>query len=218
MDGSPAVKRAKMEPMPLPTVVYESWNHEGLHKEMSKLKCQLSMLTEFVKTLSNKHNILLEDTATAMEGIAGGLKGQDNSTNELGRRTIANETCMAVHDQRIQGIEKAILDADLAARMQRLEEGVVRVVEHHVQEKLSGGMAETITEHIRQTSISMGQQIEQKVIESVGDRAAAQLTNLKIQQEGVEATLIRMNTEVTTHGVALEAMQAVKKVFLIIYL
>ena len=49
--------------MAAPTIVYENFNDQGLHREMSKLKCELKSLNEYVCTLAVKHNMLLEDTA-----------------------------------------------------------------------------------------------------------------------------------------------------------
>ena len=62
--GSPTPKRARMEPMVMPQVIFESFGEQGLHRAMSTLKTQLKTISEYVVAMAGKHNILVDDTAS----------------------------------------------------------------------------------------------------------------------------------------------------------
>ena len=197
--GSPAVKRAKMGELPAPNVVYEQWDQHAIFRELARVKAQVTNLTSYVQELAGKHNIFLEDTATALavrkdkiEQVEGVVRGQRDVLVELDRKLTASEAWAAAHD----------------GRMAQLEKEIVKVVETHVQQQLTKGMAHTIEEHVRQTAAAMKAEVQQKVTEDLGEKASATVTNIRIQQAGLEEAMLRTGTEVAAHGAALAAMQS----------
>ena len=59
---SPAVKRAKVEPMAAPTIVHEAWDHQMLFREVARMKAQLVVMTDYVQSIGAKHNTFVDDT------------------------------------------------------------------------------------------------------------------------------------------------------------
>jgi len=183
--------------MAAPTIVHETWDHQALFREVARMKAQINVITDYVQSMGVKHDGFVDDTAAALqsrrvriEQVEQHLRGEHDGMVALQSKMEASERWATAQD----------------ARMKQLEEGVVRVVEHHVQTQLSQGMAQTIEEHIRLMTEKMQREVAQRVVDDLGERAAAQLTHIKIQQAGVEMVVGDLRTDVAAHGMALDAM------------
>ena len=205
--GSPVMKRARMEAWVMPTVgqfvVQESFTQQGLHRDMATLKTQVHALGEYVVKLADKHNVLMDETAKSLEVRKARIYGLEAAMNEVKGRINASENYLTGAEQRIRDCENRIGDGGLQGRMQRLEDNVIQVVSDHVQAKLEAGLAETITEMVRQTAGAM----QQQVIEAVEARASDAIASLRIQNEGVKIHMEKMQAEAAAHGIALDTMQ-----------
>ena len=174
--GSPAVKRAKMGPMAQPVVVNETWDQQGLMREVAKSKALIISLTEHVQGFTAKYNLFVDDAAQALmvrkqriEQTEVNVRSLHDNLVETRGKLAASEIWATNHDK----------------RMGELEQNIVRVVEHNVQQQLQAGMATTIDGHIARIADLMRHDVEEKVVEEVGNRASSALTHLRIQQEGM---------------------------------
>ena len=80
-EGSPASKRARVEPLQ-PVVVDQSehWNHEELVSQVQVLKAELLGLKAGVTAGFEKHNFLVTEVDGAISGLANGLATADHKT------------------------------------------------------------------------------------------------------------------------------------------
>ena len=52
--------------MPVPLIVPEVWDLQGLIREVARLKAQQHVLTQYTQTVADKHNTFVENTAVAL--------------------------------------------------------------------------------------------------------------------------------------------------------
>ena len=68
-----------MGPLAATNVIYATWDHMGLSKEVARLNAEMKVLSEYAVEMAQKHNCLLEDTTGAMRIIEAGMHDHNDT-------------------------------------------------------------------------------------------------------------------------------------------